>query len=139
MSKELYLLEDLAESLAELKHYGQCYGTHPYTYHLREVVSLCSSPEARIVAWLHDILEDTDASYELLYHMFGKEIADAVHKISKYPHKTYEDYIKGVKSNGLSHIVKIADTRCNLWQSESEGDERRITKYTKQLELLLND
>lgn len=137
MSKELELLEDLAEALAEVQHYGQCYGTHPYTYHLREVVSLCSSPEARIVAWLHDILEDTDMKYDTILDLFGVHIADAVLDLTKQEWEDYDDYIKMVKDNPLAHIVKIVDTKCNLWQSEHIGDERRIKKYTKQLELLL--
>ena len=137
MSKGLELLENLAEAIAEVKHYGQCYGTHPYTYHLREVNSLCSSPESRIVAWLHDIMEDTDMEYDTILNLFGVRIADAVWALTKKDWVGYNDYIRFIKADKLAHGVKVCDTQCNLWQSERDGDQRRIAKYTKQLEMLL--
>lgn len=132
-----FLLEDLARSLALYKHKDQRYGKHPYSVHLQAVVDLCHTSESRIVAWLHDILEDTDILYETIEDLFGETIAEAVFFITKQVGYPYECYIKNIKTNRLALTVKIADTKCNLWQSERDGDQRRIDKYTKQLEMLL--
>lgn len=132
-----FLLEDLARSLALYKHKDQRYGKHPYSVHLQAVVDLCHKSETRTVAWLHDILEDTDMEYDTILDLFGIHIADAVWLLTKQEWVDYDDYIKMIKQNPLAHGVKVCDTQCNLWQSERDGDERRIKKYTKQLEMLL--
>jgi (p)ppGpp synthase/HD superfamily hydrolase len=61
-------VEAIAIEFAALKHRDQKYGTLPYIVHLAQVSSTISYyknlPELRIAAWLHDSLEDTDASLE---------------------------------------------------------------------------
>ena len=38
----------------------------PYIFHLIRVMARCTSPDARIVALLHDVVEDTSVSFEQL-------------------------------------------------------------------------
>lgn len=74
----------LAIVVAETKHYGQTrkYTGEPYTNHLKEVadyVSECTHDLNMIcAAWLHDTLEDTDATETQLRALFGDVIVDYV-------------------------------------------------------------
>ena len=125
-------------------HQGQMYGHHSYDYHLNSVVIKCnelygncdSAENLIAVAWLHDILEDTDVSAAALSFKFESGIVNAVVSVSKIKGENYSKYIDRVKGNRLSLKVKIADTLCNLEESIKIQDQRRIKKYTKQLQLL---
>lgn len=138
-----------AYEMAKELHAGQKYGEKGYVYHLRSVYLKCLGLYSQLdskeklligcVAWLHDILEDTDCEYETIGHACGWRVADAVVSVTKVKCESYQDYIKRVRANDLGLKVKIADTLCNLEESIKIGDMKRIKKYTKQLELLCND
>lgn len=129
-------------------HKEQMYGEHNYFFHLTEVATLvrqmlgdsqCSAEELDVtvaVAYLHDILEDTKIPYIELANAFTLEVVDAVLAITKVEGQSYPEYITKVKANHVAHMVKIADTTCNLRNSVIDGDVRRIHKYTNQLNLL---
>ena len=125
-------------------------GVDYFTGHLSSVASLVSSDEEKIVAYLHDILEDTDYPEENLREEFGDEIVDAVvlltHK-EKMDEAGYLDYIRNLKASGntLAIAVKIADltnnsdyTRLGVSSPDElqEKDRRRWEKYQKSLEIL---
>jgi hypothetical protein len=121
------------------------YGEHPYAYHLNEVADkvldmFLNDPKRKslwVVAIGHDVKEDAGASHEHLINAgCTSEEADAIHAISKRPDLSYKDYIEQVRANPLALKVKIADTLCNLTHSLMEGNIKRITKYTTQLQLL---
>lgn len=57
---------------------------------------------------LHDILEDTDCTYEELADI-DKEVADIVLILTRQQSETYEEYIGRVKENETARIVKICD------------------------------
>ncbi len=132
-------------------HAGQMYGTHNYAYHLEQVASMvrrmvAGKPidEAEVdtlvsIAWLHDILEDTAVTREELEQSFSEEIIVAVECLTKRKGELYLDYIDRVKSNDYARLTKIADSNCNLTQSIIEGNVYRINKYTRQLQLLIDD
>lgn len=125
-------------------HKGQMYGDKDYSYHLASVVVKCkelyeSCDNAKnliAVAWLHDIIEDTPINATMIYYRLGAEIANAVVSVTKVEGESYNDYIHRVKNNSLGLKVKIADTLCNLEESIKIQDQRRIKRYTKQLQLL---
>lgn len=141
---------ELAISLAKDKHYGQMYGKHDYIVHLQDVADMVKEmvgydEDLQIIAYLHDIMEDTEVCETVMNVLFGSIIANAVRSLSKsytdwsglrVGNTGYENYITRVKRNTLSLRVKIADTRCNLAQSQLDGDTRRIEKYSRQLVLL---
>lgn len=138
--------------LAMQYHAGQMYGKYAYHHHLEEVAkyvkeihrkglfgSVALDKDVLIaVAYLHDILEDTDISWSLLLNEVGEDVFDAVASLTKMIEaETYEQYINSVKRNAYAHIVKIADTWANLDNSWKAGHTGRIKKYTNQLNLLL--
>lgn len=61
------------------------------------------------VAFLHDILEDTDVSEKELFEIFPDEVVyevKAITKDSKYI--SYDEYLTKVKENEMARIVKLA-------------------------------
>lgn len=131
-----------ATTLAIGAHNDQMYGDKPYLYHLTQVeneVIAILGVEAfreRIVAVLHDIIEDTPVKYHDLKERFGAEIADAVWAVTKIPGEEYYVYIDRVRANPLALFIKKCDTMCNLKQSFKEQRHKGIIKYTTQLQLL---
>ena len=128
----------VAINLSEKYHEGQKYGIKPYTYHLQAVAeSVGDDPTMKVIAWLHDILEDTECTEAELRAVFSSKIVDAVVAMTKIEGEEYSDYIERVKSNPLAQDVKIHDTLCNLTESVKTNQWGRVRKYTKQLTLLV--
>lgn len=73
-----------AQAFAKERHGEQKYGDYPYHYHLDTVADFARPYgfEAMIVAQLHDIIEDTDTSFDEIADLFGFTIADAVNYVT---------------------------------------------------------
>jgi GTP pyrophosphokinase len=65
------------------------------------------------VALLHDVLEDTDVTYEELVAAFGEEVASRVKILTKIPGETYLQAILRAKADTITTIVKYSDNRHN--------------------------
>ena len=114
MNTPANLLEDAIE-YALIKHRGQCLKNGlPYITHPLYVMDKVKNIDEKIVAALHDVLEDTDATYDELNSKFGDKIADAIVAITKNKLELYDDYIDRVRVNKLARIVKIEDIKHNL-------------------------
>lgn len=121
-----------------LQHHGdQKYGDEfPYSVHLQAVVSVLYrfeiANETRVsIAWLHDVLEDTNATYEDLITFFGVEIADAVAALTEpkggnraWRHS--QSYPR-IRQNANALIVKLPDRIANV---ESGG--KKVGMYRKE-------
>lgn len=137
MSSEIVLARELANKF----HAGQMYGSDPYTKHLFEVsesVARGTTDERLIVvAWLHDILEDTACTDALLFSLFEDNVVKAVIAMSRGD-CSKEEYLEQVKANPMARIVKIHDSLCNLIASTMRFDAKRIKKYTEQINFLVS-
>lgn len=95
----------------------------------------------KIVAYLHDSIEDTNLDLNSLNNAFDKEIIEAISIITKDKKIDYIKYIESVKSNQLAKGVKIADLKNNSDLSRlstvTEKDLQRIKKYKKALNILM--
>ncbi len=76
------------------------------------------------VAYLHDILEDTQVTEENLKELFSDEIVEAVKALTKEKYEPYQFYLERVKANKWARIVKLADLKHN-------SDMDRIKKKLK--------
>ena len=108
----------IAEQIARKAHAGQVeqYGGHDYIVHVERVVALVDSPEAKAVAWLHDVLEDSDMTHRDLQKAgISEPIVEAVLLLTRGS-ETYTEYIDilRAKKNPLALEVKIADLRDHL-------------------------
>jgi len=100
-----------------------------------------SSPDERLVAVLHDVIEDSEiTSKDLLSEGFSTTVVEAVVTLSKSQGISYEKYIEGVADNPLARIVKLADLKDNSDLSRipnpTERDFKRLKKYQKTRQFL---
>ena len=124
-----------AQLLATKYHQGQYRrdGVTPYIHHPAAVAASFESDYCKSVAWLHDVLEDTEADLGELPAAFPDEIVDAVIAITKKNGEDYQQYLERVAANPLAKMVKIADIKHNLSDSPIV---KQIEKYTKALRFL---
>ena len=108
---------DHARFIARLAHKGQLYGNEPYIHHVSRVVSRVRLDPAAtfgdiVLAYLHDVVEDTDVTFEELEDLGF--YTDGLRLITRQHGQTYRDYITGLKHHDSARRVKIADLRENL-------------------------
>lgn len=133
-----------ALQLAMNVHKGQVdKGGNPYILHPIAVSQLVDSEEEKIVALLHDVVEDTDITLEhLKLEGFSDNIIAAVSALTKQPGVAYDDYISTLKGNSIAVRVKIADITHNSDISRipnpTEKDLERIKRYEMTLAKLKN-
>jgi len=106
-----------AISLATKAHEGQTrWGGEPYIVHPQAVAKAVQrlNETTICVAWLHDVVEDTDVTIDEIRDGFGESVADGVYAITKKEKESYKDYILRVSDNMYATTVKIADLKDNL-------------------------
>ncbi len=105
-----------ADAIAERAHEGQTdKGDMPYVDHPRRVAKRLDDPTEKVVALLHDVLEDSKIiSEHELRETFGNEVADAVVALTKVEGRPLDEYYEGVRENELARRVKLADIADNL-------------------------
>ena len=109
------LLQISALAFSTGKHAGQKRrGGKDYITHPVQVAEMVHTERQKVIALLHDTLEDTDTTYNELLAQFGKPVADAVDALTRRKGETHPDYIKRVKTNADAVQVKIADITCNV-------------------------
>ncbi|MGM9852869.1 MAG: GTP pyrophosphokinase [Muribaculaceae bacterium] len=109
-------LLDKAAMICVTKHAGQrdkmgcAYFQHPMRVAMR-----CHTDEEKMVALLHDTIEDTDVNAEyLLAEGFPQEIVDGVLSVTKREGENYQDFVARAKKNPIGRIVKLHDLEDNL-------------------------
>jgi (p)ppGpp synthase/HD superfamily hydrolase len=112
-------LQDLLEKALEIAiecHKGQTdKGGNPYIEHPKAVASRLDNPEEKSVAFLHDVVEDTYMTLELLRQLgFPEYIVLAVDSVTKRDNETYDEFLFRSSLNRIGRKVKIADILENL-------------------------
>jgi (p)ppGpp synthase/HD superfamily hydrolase len=132
-----YLLQK-ADIIAEQYHKGQIdKAGADYIAHPRRVSEHCDGMKAKIVALLHDTIEDTEITSDFLLDQgFPQEIVDAVLSVTRLPNESYDDFITRASLNPIGREVKIADLRDNMNITRldyplQEKDFERLNKYLK--------
>ena len=135
---------DKAILVAVQAHYGQKdrYG-RPYILHPLRVMMRVKSEAEKIVAALHDVVEDSDLTLEdLKKEGFSDEIVQAVDCLTKREGEPYEAHVERARRNRLALPVKIADLEDNMDPKRigvvSEEDKKRLTRYQKTWTALKN-
>ena len=78
------------------------------------MASFVNSDEEKAVAYLHDVIEDTELTLEdLCEYGFSEEVLKAVDVITKKKGQDYQTYLNSVKENKLARVVKLADLHHN--------------------------
>jgi (p)ppGpp synthase/HD superfamily hydrolase len=117
----------------------------PYVTHLFSVMNRGQSLNEKIVGVLHDLIEDTSWTLEMLRNEgFSEEIIEAVRCITKLSdEEDYSVYLNRVKSNPLALRVKLHDLQDNMnilrMEKLTEKDMIRLNKYLKTYRILLKE
>jgi len=112
-------LED-AISVAVRAHRGQVdKAGDPYILHPFRVMFRLRTVDERIVAMLHDVVEESDINLGRLRRMgYPEKVIDALDCLTWRKRKeSYEQYVERVRSNPLATSVKIADLQDHLTSS----------------------
>ena len=113
----------------------------PYVFHPFHLAEQMETEDTVVAALLHDVVEDTDYTFEDLVSMgFSEEVIKALRLLTHDDATPYMEYVAAVKSNPIAKAVKIADLKHNSDTTRLEViDERaakRVEKYASALALL---
>jgi (p)ppGpp synthase/HD superfamily hydrolase len=134
-----------AKEVAMLAHAGQMdLSGVPYIEHCRRVAervaALCGPMHpAVVVAWLHDVLEDTHMDEaQLRYYGVTQDQLDAIVAMTHLAHEPREEYIGRVMRNPWAAIVKRCDIADNsdpvrMERLSADKRERLQAKYVLDL------
>ena len=134
----------LAKLICRVVHRGQVdkagekYYKHPYA-----IADKLSGREEKILAYLHDAVEDQPQRFSLskARKLFGEEVAEGLDAITHREGEDYQTYLQRVKANPLAKAVKLCDLHHNMDLSRiknpTEKDRLRVqNKYMPALKFL---
>ena len=115
----------------------------PYIYHPIHLAEQMSDEATTCVALLHDVIEDTDMTFEQLQiEGFTAEIIAALKLMTHDESVPYLEYVGEIKKNSVAATVKLADLKHNSDLTRLDHiDEKaliRADKYKKAIALLTN-
>jgi (p)ppGpp synthase/HD superfamily hydrolase len=120
----------------------------PYILHPLRLMFGMDNIEAKIVAVLHDVVEDSKPPHrwglpELAAEGFSAKVIEAIDCVTNRPKETYEEFVDRILPNPIAVRVKIADLLDNmnlvrLGREITEKDVKRLRKYQHALARLTN-
>ena len=128
---------------ATRKHAGQVdKAGQPYILHPLRLMLKMKTEEQQIIAVLHDILEDTDATVvDLISLGFSPNIIDAIQALTRHEGESRIEAAWRAVRNPLAREVKLADVTDNMDISRihqpTERDYLRLREYQQVQEILL--
>lgn len=137
---------DRAILIAVKAHKNQTdkYG-NPYILHPMRVMGMGRTEEERIVGVLHDVVEDTDWTFDgLRKEGFSERIIKALDCVTKRSEdEDYDDFVARTRTNPLAVRVKLNDLIDNMdirrMKEVKEKDVKRLNKYLRAYKLLAAD
>lgn len=136
--KRVYLLEK-AIQLAVGAHHGQRDKVgQPYILHPLRMMLRMDTDWERIVAILHDVVEDTPITLtDLRRAGFPQVVLVAVDCLTKREGESYAQFIQRAKANPIARRVKMADLEDNMdlrrLPRVTAADHKRLEKYRRAL------
>lgn len=126
------------------KHAGQIdKGGEAYISHAMRVADFVgNNPVLQAIAYLHDVVEDTDTTINDIRDTFGYAVSDIVDKLTRRPEESYEEFISRCSRSHRARVVKIADLVDNMNLARlpviTKKDANRQLKYAKALCVLMD-
>jgi len=124
-----------AIAIAVQAHTGrQDKASAPYILHPLRVMLRQAGETAMIVAVLHDVVEDSDWTFERLRSEgFSEEVIEALDAITKRTGEDYDSFVERAMSHPVARRVKLADLEDNLdvrrLSDLARDDVDRLRKY----------
>lgn len=130
------MFQELALQIAQKAHAGQVdKAGKDYILHPMTVASYMDTDIEKTIAYLHDVLEDTDVTVDELKNIFPNEIVDTLITLTHRKDESYFEYIQRVSKSKLAKKVKAADLLHNLditrIKEPTKQDYERLEKYKK--------
>ncbi|BBH34409.1 metal-dependent phosphohydrolase [Pseudomonas sp. St290] len=116
-------------------------GGSPYVLHPLKVMLRLAHDQERIVAVLHDVVEDTAVTLaDLRNEGFSEAVVGAIDSLTKREGETYQAFIERAARDPIARRVKLADLAENSDLSRigepSQKDLDRLEKYRKATDYL---
>ena len=134
----LKIILDRAKAIATSAHEGQVdKAGKPYIEHPMRVMNMGKTIEEKIAGVLHDVVEDSDWTFEMLEKEgIPKDVMDALRCVTKLSEdEDYDHFIERVKTNPLAVKVKLNDLKDNMDITRlgevTEKDLVRLNKYIR--------
>ena len=134
----LKIILDRAKAIATSAHEGQVdKAGKPYIEHPMRVMNMGKTVEEKIAGVLHDVVEDSDWTLEMLEKEgIPKDVMDALRCVTKLSEdEDYDHFIERVKTNPLAVKVKLNDLKDNMDITRlgevTEKDLARLNKYIR--------
>ena len=134
----LKIILDRAKAIATSAHEGQVdKAGKPYIEHPIRVMNMGKTMDEKIVGVLHDVVEDSEWTFEMLEKEgMPKEVVDAIKCVTKLSEdEDYDHFIARVKTNPLAVKVKLNDLKDNMDITRlgkvTEKDLPRLNKYIR--------
>ena len=122
----------------------------PYVTHAVAAATIAAEmgldDEAVVAALLHDVLEDTDVTYDTLRDSFGKEVADIVEGVTKLTRVQYstteETQMENLRKMLLAMakdirviLIKLADRLHNMRTMAYQTPEKQLIKSRETMDI----
>lgn len=119
----------------------------PYHTHPIAVAELLTTDDEKIVALLHDIVEDTSATisnwsaegYAIIFndtkYLMPIHLVNSIQWLTKVKGESYEGYLRNLSRCNIATKVKLADMFHNMSDNPSAKQKE---KYLKAIPILLN-
>jgi len=121
----------------------------PYILHPLRVMMKMNTIDEMIVAILHDVVEDTEVTFDDLRQMgFNEAVIDGVSSVTltereeatKNDESVYMAFIRRAAANPIGRKVKLADLEDNMditrIANPTDKDRNRIAKYCRAVALI---
>lgn len=132
-----------ALALAAQHHEGQTdQAGRPYIGHIERVVDSVDTPDEKLAAALHDLLEDTSVTADdLLSAGCPARVVTAVEALTRRQNEDYEEFVTRAARDPIARVVKKADVADNADEGRlellpSEVATRLRSKYARAVEIL---
>ena len=132
-----------AIEIAAKAHSGQIdKAGQPYVLHPLRLMLAVNTPQERMAAVLHDVVEDTTVTLsELAQEGFPPEVVAAVKSLTKLPGESRIEAAHRAAANPVARAVKLADVTDNMDLSRianpTEKDFARLKEYEQVRRILL--
>ena len=109
----------------------------PYILHPLRVMMGVEGEETRIVAVLHDVVEDTHITLDdIRAEGFSEDVVEALGLVTHEDDQSYLEYVVGCRKNEIARQVKLSDLQDNsnpsrllLRPEKFTGDIARMQRY----------
>jgi (p)ppGpp synthase/HD superfamily hydrolase len=118
----------------------------PYVFHPFHLAEQMDDELSTVCALLHDVVEDTDYTFEDLRKMgFPKDVTDVLSLLTHADGVPYMDYVENLSRNETAKKVKLADLRHNSDLTRLSPDKideyalKRTEKYKQAIKFLIEN